>query len=84
MLDTLPQTEKSVKSFILARPLHYRNYRRFNMINLQKMLQDAEWELRDWGQAYAGNADPLALNKLQVLCDKIALVRRICEAKFTW
>ena len=54
------------------------------MINLKKMLQDAEYELRNWGQAYAGNADPLALNKLQVICDRIALVRRIFEAKFTW
>ena len=54
------------------------------MINFTKLLQDAEYELRNWGQAYAGNADPLALNKLHVICDKIALVRRIFEAKFRW
>ena len=46
-----------------------------------KRLQDAEYELRDWGQAYAGNADPLALKRLQIICDKLHVIERILEAK---
>ena len=54
------------------------------MIKLQKLLLDAEYELRNWGQAYAGNADPLALKKLQLICDKLHVIERILEAKFRW
>ena len=54
------------------------------MIKLQKMLQDAEYELRNWGQAYAGNADPLALKKLQLICDKLQIARKVFEASFKW
>ena len=78
-------TGRNLSTFIFRHtPCNTPNYRRCNMIKLQKMLQNAEYELRNWGQAYAGNADPLALKKLQLICDKLQIARKVFEASFKW
>ena len=54
------------------------------MINLEKMLQDAEYELRNWGQAYTGDADSIALAKLVAICDRLMIAKRVFRASFKW
>ena len=54
------------------------------MIKLPELLQDAEYELRNWGQAYASESDAIVVKKLKMICDKLQIIRHAIGAQRTW